>query len=469
MDIKEKILSFFIQFFIILIFASFCLFLNKMIFRHLQLRGKKIHLTFFERVVRIIIMVMAVLIIIAGFDGIERFWRMVFSSTVVIGGIIGFAAQGIIKDILAGLMLSMHHPFEIGDRILLSDIEMPCVVEDLTISHTILRTMDNIRYIVPNSEINGKIITNTSYHQQLRGTFIKVTVSYDSDIRKAIFAVREAIRTCPYTCPNNAANADLDGYGEVYIMGFQDNGLLLETVIWTEPETDNFLACSEVRMAILNKFREEGLKVSYPYVNVITTDSEDKGFTNHNSVSTNMGKRNIQIKTDQVEVGDPVKTLPKIMESIHEFSAFHALSKKNENTLQLLSEELINFTKQVFGELDGSYYLEGTKHKARIHLHLNVKMNADRHIQIIGISSSGENAAAQGFLGRIREMIALYPNDSQKILSYARYKNSAGSGADHLEQALLTTLSDDIKVSILDKSVSLVVYKKFAKEKAEKT
>ncbi len=442
------------------------MFLNNLLFRKLQNGNKKIHLSFFARMARILIILIALIIFISWFVGIDKLWRVVFSSSVVLGGIIGFAAQGIIKDILAGLMLSVRRPFEIGDRILLADLEKPSVVEDITISHTILKTMDNIRYIIPNSELNSKIITNTSYHQRLRGSFIKINIAFTSDIHKAILAVREAVKSCPYTFPNNPKNEDLGGYGEVYMMGFSESALQLETVIWTEPETDNFLACSEVRMAIIGKFREYGIEIPYNYINVIAHD-ELMGFNDYKkkNTSTNVGNRNTRIKTDSIRISNIEGSIEKIYDKVHDFSVFHNLTDKNENTIRLLSEELLNFIKQLLGELNGSFWLEGSKNKIRINLQLDTELDSDKHIKLIGISSSGSNEASRGFIGKIREMISLYPdtNELNGDLSYQEYKKSGNyDHAEDLEKAILTSLADDIKVSISGGSIKVVVFKKFS-------
>ena len=56
---------------------------------------------------------------------------------------------------------------------------------------------------------------------------------------------------------------------------YSEDVLLLETVIWTEPYTDNFLACSEVRASIMEKFKEYGITIPYNYLNVLLEDREE--------------------------------------------------------------------------------------------------------------------------------------------------------------------------------------------------
>ena len=108
-------------------------------FQRLQRKQKKLHLRFFENVIRVVIILVSVLFIFSGIDGVSRIYRLVFGSTVVLTGVLGLAAQHVLRDIFAGVALSISQPFEIGDRILLSDIEKPCVVEDMTMRHVVLK------------------------------------------------------------------------------------------------------------------------------------------------------------------------------------------------------------------------------------------------------------------------------------------------------------------------------------------
>ncbi|MBQ3785969.1 MAG: mechanosensitive ion channel, partial [Lachnospiraceae bacterium] len=128
------------------------------IFKRMRQNSKAIHLLFFERLVQVLIVIAAIFVFIFGYIGTATLWNTLFGSTVVIGGIVGIAGQDVIRDILGGLMLSVYKPFDVGDRIYLSDIPKSVVVEDVTMRHVVLRARDGMHYIVPNSEINKRTI-----------------------------------------------------------------------------------------------------------------------------------------------------------------------------------------------------------------------------------------------------------------------------------------------------------------------
>ena len=444
------------------------LFLNREIFKRIQKRQKSIHVSFLKGAIQFAIVVVGVLFVFFGYQGIGNVSKMIFRSTVVIGAVAGIAAQGILQDIMAGLMLSIYKPFDIGDRILLPDVEKPCIVETLTMRHTVLKTMDGMIYVIPNSVINSKVITNASYRQRLRGTFIKIPISYEDDLRMAISAIRKAVKENPYTCPNNQYNADLDNYGEVYVMAFESSYYLLETVIWTEPETDNFLACSEVRMSIVKELNSCGIEIPYAYLNVLLSEKDEAaGTVDADKIAIKRAeKRNIRIKTDKVKVDHFDSALADVMKKVDQYARHYKLSTKRQYTMEMLSEELLNFTREIDSRMNGEFWIEGNRNKVQLHLKTTVDMTAEKRQEILSVSSSGENAAVEGFVDIVREMMAKYQGGTGRAES-VNLREYDGLNGENLEKILLTKLSDDIRVGIRDNDIHIVVYKKFKKERTK--
>lgn len=446
--------------------GAFFLILNEIVFRRLYKEHEKTHLLFLQRFIRVFILALVVMLIITEYWGLTRLAEIIAGSAVVISGIIAFAAQSVLRDFFAGLMISIYRPFEVGDRLTLTLVEKPCVVEELTMRHTVLKTMDGIRYVIPNSEIGSAVITNTSYRQRLRGTFITVPVSYDTNIGQAIHLMRQAVRECPRTCPNNQANHDLDGYGDVYLMGFDSSSLRLETVIWTEPETDNFLACSEVRTAIIQKFRKNNVEIPYNYMNIIEKEENyrEDMLRAAEEVDFKLKKRNTRIKTDPVVLHDDTESVQRVLEKVERYAHYYAMSEKNRNTLQLLSEDLLTFAKEVTNEPGGKYWIEGNRNKVHVCVRKHTDLDSGAEKELLDFSSSGKNEAGTGFAGQIRLMLRNHAaGDAKTTVSYAKYKESGDFAEGELEKKILTSIADDIKVSIKKNDVVLMVVKSFPK------
>jgi small conductance mechanosensitive channel len=79
---------------------------------------------------------------------------------------VGFALQGSLGNLAAGVMIMLFRPFKSGDVILAAGYEG--VVEEIQVFATVLTTPDNKRIIVPNNTIMAGAITNLTGNETRR-------------------------------------------------------------------------------------------------------------------------------------------------------------------------------------------------------------------------------------------------------------------------------------------------------------
>ncbi len=94
---------------------------------------------------------------------------------------VGLALQGSLSNFASGVLIVLFRPYKTGDFIEAAGVAGS--VEEVQILTTVLKTGDNKRVIVPNSQIMGSIITNYSSNDQRRIDLV-VGVSYDDDLDK---------------------------------------------------------------------------------------------------------------------------------------------------------------------------------------------------------------------------------------------------------------------------------------------
>jgi small conductance mechanosensitive channel len=95
---------------------------------------------------------------------------------------IALALQGSLSNFASGVLIIMFRPFRAGDFVDAAGISG--VVEKIEIFQTVLKSADNKRIIVPNSQITGSAIINYSA-EKTRRVDLSVGISYDSDLKKA--------------------------------------------------------------------------------------------------------------------------------------------------------------------------------------------------------------------------------------------------------------------------------------------
>ena len=94
---------------------------------------------------------------------------------------VGLALQGSLSNFASGVLIVLFRPYKVGDFIEGAGISGS--VEEVQILTTVLKTGDNKRVIVPNSQIMDSIITNYSANDTRRVDLV-VGVSYDDDLDK---------------------------------------------------------------------------------------------------------------------------------------------------------------------------------------------------------------------------------------------------------------------------------------------
>ncbi len=121
------------------------------------------------------------------------------AGATVIGATLGFGAQSMVRDLLAGVLLTVEGQFDIGDSIMVGDTTGK--VEDLTLRVTRLRSDDGTVWYVPNGEIRK--LANSS-----RG-WAQATVDVPVPVTAAVDTVLDTIRAAADTVTHDPRYAPL--------------------------------------------------------------------------------------------------------------------------------------------------------------------------------------------------------------------------------------------------------------------
>ena len=103
---------------------------------------------------------------------------------------IGFAFKDILQNWLAGILILMRRPFEIGDQIVVNGFEG--TVERIETRATIIRQYNGKRIVVPNSEIYTNSVKVITANDLIRSQY-DIGVGYDQDREKAMSILKETI------------------------------------------------------------------------------------------------------------------------------------------------------------------------------------------------------------------------------------------------------------------------------------
>ncbi|NNE33289.1 MAG: mechanosensitive ion channel [Winogradskyella sp.] len=104
---------------------------------------------------------------------------------------IGFAFKDILQNWLAGILILMRQPFEIGDQIVVNGFEG--TVERIETRASIIRQYDGQRIVVPNSEIYTNSVKVITANELIRSQY-DIGLGYDQPREKAFEILRKTIK-----------------------------------------------------------------------------------------------------------------------------------------------------------------------------------------------------------------------------------------------------------------------------------
>lgn len=246
--------------------------LNK-IFGIILKRKEQIHIKFLKSISKVLLSIVACICVSGLFTTTKALSATLLTSSSLLVAIVGFAAQQVLADVISGVMLSWSRPFNLGEKINISSLGISGIVEDLTVRHTVIRTYHNSRMIIPNSVINKAIVENSNYNNDYIGNYMEVSVSYESDLERAIEVMRDTIAEHPLVV--DIRQDKTAGYKvNVAVKELGDDGIILKATVWTENIDNNFTACSDIRRLIKKNFDAAGISIPYRHLHVVTEQKE---------------------------------------------------------------------------------------------------------------------------------------------------------------------------------------------------
>ena len=171
-----------------------------------------------------------------------------------VGGIaIGFGAQSLVRDVIAGFFILMENQFDVGDVAEVAGVSGK--VESISLRTTVLRGLDGTRHVVPNGEIRVSSNLTKEYSRYV----VDVPLAYDTDPDEVIAIARrvgEMMRWEPEW--GRAMSEPLEVLG---VEDYADRGLLVRMYLETVPG-QQWRVGREFRQRLQRALREAGLEIA---------------------------------------------------------------------------------------------------------------------------------------------------------------------------------------------------------------
>jgi len=192
----------------------------------------------------------------------------ILAAAGIVGLAVGFGAQNLVKDVLAGFFIIFDDHYSVGDFITIAGASG--TVERIDLRVTVLRDFSGEVHVIPNGVI--EIITNST--RGLMRALIQVPVAYEEDLDFVISVLERVSAEAA-----KEINSIKEGPMVLGVSEMQASGVTIGVLARTEP-LEQWNVERELRKRIKEAFDQEGIEI--PYQKVVTiprpqTGEEEKG------------------------------------------------------------------------------------------------------------------------------------------------------------------------------------------------
>lgn len=186
---------------------------------------------------------------VLGILGIET--SAFIASFAAISFAIGMAFQGALGHLASGLMIFLFRPYRAGHYIQVQDQEG--YVQEIQLFNTVIKNLDNELILIPNGNIFGDVIVNSSVYDSVRLSFT-VHIPYEEGFNKVKKILHDALKS----------TALILDKPEVFIgiKEFDTHTIILDIKVYSKIE-DKEMAYFKATEAVKNALGANGIKMAY--------------------------------------------------------------------------------------------------------------------------------------------------------------------------------------------------------------
>lgn len=174
----------------------------------------------------------------------------------IAGLALGFGAQNLVRDIIAGIFILLENQYSTGDVVKIAGTSG--LVEKVTLHNTILRDLDGVVHHIP----NGEITVASNFTQEYSKVNLNVEVSYETDLNKAIKVINEVGDGLTKDKEFGPMIEEAPTVLRVDKLG--ESGIEIKIVGVTKP-IKQWDVMGELRKRIKEAFDKEGIEIPYPH------------------------------------------------------------------------------------------------------------------------------------------------------------------------------------------------------------
>ncbi|MEX0812222.1 MAG: mechanosensitive ion channel family protein [Chitinophagales bacterium] len=261
--------------FILVLAYLFSRFLRYIVNRYFQRTDNRFHadqtkVNFFKNATSFIVFSGAITLVFYSIPALRSIGVTLFASAGIFAAILGFASQQAFSNIISGIFIVFFKPFRVGDTIKIG-VDVFGTVEDITLRHTVIKSFENRRIVIPNSIISSETIVNSNLTDERMCNFIEFGISYDSDVDLAFKIICEEAMKHPNIIDGRSEEDKANGVPQIAtrVMSYGDFTVNIRAYVWTQDFGKGFDLRTDLNKSVKARFDKEGIEIPFPYRTIV--------------------------------------------------------------------------------------------------------------------------------------------------------------------------------------------------------
>jgi len=229
---------------------------DRMMVRYIPILSRKVQFNMddtmqlmIRRVVSATIYAIGLMLIIYQIPQLRSLVTAILAGAGIAGLIIGYSAKDSLSNFTSSIFIAVFQPYRVGDSV---DFRGEYgQVEDMTLRHTVIRTTDNKRIIVPNSVMSVEPIVNWSIKEPQINWVVDFDLEKASDIDRAREIIISKAKSHPMVLKDRPMSVQLIS------SRYSDLTLRLEMSVPGRNMAEG-IGC-EIREAVMKEFEAQGI------------------------------------------------------------------------------------------------------------------------------------------------------------------------------------------------------------------
>jgi small-conductance mechanosensitive channel len=163
--------------------------------------------------------------------------------------VVGIAARPLVENMISGIVISFSKQLRVGDTLMMDS--QYGTVEDISITHTKIKTWDWKRYVIPNSRMLNKEFVNLTLNDSLLWAYLEFSVSYDADLEEVSDIATSVASQSPH---HNAQEPP-----QFWVMRMDRESVTCWVAAWADSPAEAWNLKSDIAVRLIREFREQGI------------------------------------------------------------------------------------------------------------------------------------------------------------------------------------------------------------------